>query len=159
MQTHLATARTTWELIEDADLDWQDDERIRFTATNLVDALAPSNVPVLNPLGWKALIDTGGRNVVQGLRRMATDLAAPPRVPSMVEPDAFAVGEDLAVTPGVVVFRTDVFELIRYRPTTETVREVPLLIVPPTINKFYITDLAPGRSIVEHYLAPASRSS
>jgi polyhydroxyalkanoate synthase len=153
MQTHLATARTTWELIEDADLDWQDDERIRFTATNLVDALAPSNVPVINPLGWKALIDTGGKNVVQGLRRMATDLAAPPRVPSMVEPDAFTVGEDLAVTPGAVVFRTEVFELIRYRPTTETVREVPLLVVPPTINKYYIADLAPGRSIVEHYVA------
>lgn len=152
MQTHLAAARTTWELIEDADLDWQDDERIRFTATNLVDALAPSNVPVLNPLGWKALIDTGGRNVVQGLRRMASDLSAPPRVPSMVDPDAFSVGEDLAVTPGAVVFRTDVFELIRYRPTTETVHEVPLLIVPPTINKYYITDLAPGRSIVEHYV-------
>jgi polyhydroxyalkanoate synthase len=153
MQTHLATARTTWELIEDADLDWQDDERIRFTATNLVDALAPSNVPVLNPLAWKATIDTGGKNVVQGLRRMATDLAAPPRVPSMVEPDAFTVGEDLAVTPGVVVFRTDVFELIRYRPTTETVREVPLLMIPPTINKYYIADLARGRSIVEHYLS------
>jgi polyhydroxyalkanoate synthase len=153
MQTHLATARTTWELIEDADLDWQDDERIRFTATNLVDALAPSNVPVLNPLAWKATIDTGGRNVVQGLRRLATDLAAPPRVPSMVEPDAFSVGEDLAVTSGVVVFRTDVFELIRYRPTTDTVREVPLLMIPPTINKFYITDLAPGRSIVENYVA------
>jgi polyhydroxyalkanoate synthase len=153
MQTHLAAARTAWELIEDADLGWQDDERIRFTATNLVDALAPSNVPVLNPLGWKALIDTGGRNVVEGLRRMAADLAAPPRVPSMVEPDAFSVGEDLAVTPGVVVFRTDVLELIRYRPTTETVHEVPLLMVPPTINKFYIADLAPGRSIVEHYVA------
>jgi polyhydroxyalkanoate synthase len=153
MQTHLATARTAWELIEDAHLGWQDDERIRFTATNLVDALAPSNVPVLNPLGWKALIDTGGKNVVQGLRRMAADLAAPPRVPSMVEPDAFTVGEDLAVSPGVVVFRTDVFELIRYRPTTETVREVPLLVIPPTINKYYITDLAPGRSIVEHYVA------
>ncbi|TKJ16560.1 alpha/beta fold hydrolase [Blastococcus sp. CCUG 61487] len=153
MQTHLATARTAWELIDDAGLGWQDDERIRFTATNLVDALAPSNVPVLNPLGWKALIDTGGRNVVQGLRRMAADLATPPRVPSMVEPDAFTVGEDLAVTPGQVVFRTDVFELIRYRPTTETVREVPLLMVPPTINKYYIADLAPGRSIVEHYVA------
>jgi polyhydroxyalkanoate synthase subunit PhaC len=71
----------------------------------------------------------------------------------MVEPDAFTVGEDLAATPGAVVFRTDVFELIRYRPTTETVREVPLLLVPPTINKFYIADLAPGRSIVEHYLS------
>ena len=153
MQAHLATARTAWELIDDADLGWQDDERIRFTATNVVDALAPSNVPVLNPLALKAVIDTGGRNVVEGVRRMARDLATPPRVPSMVEPDAFTVGEDLAVTPGVVVLRTPVFELLRYRPTTETVREVPLLMVPPTINKYYVADLAPGRSIVEHYVA------
>ncbi|WP_104524056.1 PHA/PHB synthase family protein [Blastococcus atacamensis] len=153
MQLHLATARTAWELIEDADLDWQDDERIRFTATNLVDALAPSNVPFLNPLALKATIDTGGRNVVEGVRRLVSDLTAPPRVPSMVEPDAFTVGEDLAVSPGAVVFRTPVFELIQYRPTTEKIRSLPLVMVPPTINKYYITDLAPGRSIVEHYVA------
>src|SRR3954468_2573467 len=109
MQAHLATARTAWELIEDADLDWQDDERIRFTATNLVDALAPSNVPLLNPLALKAVIDTGGRNIVSGTRRMIRDLTTPPRVPSMVEPDAFTVGEDLATSPGFVVYRDDVF--------------------------------------------------
>ncbi|SFF58459.1 PHA/PHB synthase family protein [Blastococcus tunisiensis] len=152
MQTHLAAARAAWELIEDAGLDWQDDERIRFTATNLVDALAPSNVPVVNPLSLKAAIDTGGISALKGVGRMVRDLANPPRVPSMVEPDAFTVGEDLASTPGTVVFRTPVFELIRYTPTTETVREVPLLMVPPTINKYYIADLAPGRSIVEHYV-------
>jgi polyhydroxyalkanoate synthase len=152
MQTHLATARTAWELIEDADLDWQDDERIRFTATNLVDALAPSNIPVVNPLSLKAAIDTGGKSAVQGLGRFVRDLANPPRVPSMVDPDAFTVGEDLAVSPGAVVFRTPVFELIQYTPTTETVRAVPLIMVPPTINKYYVTDLAPGRSIVEHYV-------
>src|SRR4051794_41448959 len=83
---------------------------------------------------------------------MVRDLGSPPRVPSMVEPDAFTVGEDLAVTPGAVWLRTPVFELIQYRPTTATVREVPLLMVPPTINKFYVADLAPGRSIVEHYV-------
>ena len=153
MQAHLATARTAWELIEDADLDWQDDERIRFSATNIVDALAPSNLPVVNPLSLKAAIDTGGGSALKGLGRMVRDLASPPRVPSMVEPDAFTVGEDLAATPGTVVLRTPVFELIRYTPTTETVRAIPLLMVPPTINKFYITDLAPGRSIVEHYVA------
>jgi polyhydroxyalkanoate synthase len=152
MQAHLAAARTAWELIDDADLDWQDDERIRFTATNLVEALAPSNLPVVNPLSLKAVIDTGGASAVEGLRRMVKDLATPPRVPSMVDPDAFTVGEDLAATPGAVVFRTDVLELIQYRPTTETVRAVPLLMVPPTINKYYIADLAPGRSIVEHYV-------
>jgi polyhydroxyalkanoate synthase subunit PhaC len=152
MQAHLASARAAWELIEDADLDWQDDERIRFTATNVVDALAPSNVPVLNPLALKAVIDTGGASAITGMRRLIRDLATPPRVPSMVEDDAFTVGEDLASTPGAVIFRTEVFELIQYRPTTETVRAVPLLMIPPTINKFYIADLAPGRSIVEHYV-------
>ena len=65
-------------------------------------------------------------------------MAAPPRVPKMVEPDALEVGVDLAVTPGSVVPRTPVFELIQYRPATATVRQVPLLIVPPTINKFYV---------------------
>jgi polyhydroxyalkanoate synthase len=84
---------------------------------------------------------------------MVRDLASSPRVPTMVEPDAFTVGETLAATPGAVVFRSPVFELIQYRPATPTVRAVPLLMVPPTINKFYVADLAPGRSMVEHYVA------
>ena len=106
---------------------------------------------MVNPLSLKAAIDTG-RSAVRGLKQFVSDLASPPRVPSMVDPDAFTVGEDLANT-GAVVFRTDVFELIQYTPTTEKVRAVPLVMVPPTINKFYIADLAPGRSIVEHYVA------
>jgi len=152
MQAHIATAQTAATLVGDAELDWQDDERVRFTLTNVVDALAPSNTP-LNPLLWKAIIDTGGRSALTGIRRMVSDLASAPRVPSMVDSDAFTVGEDLAVTPGAVVLRTPVFELIQYRPSTETVREVPLVMVPPTINKYYIADLAPGRSIVEHYVS------
>ena len=152
MQAHIATAQTAATLVGDAELDWQDDERVRFTLTNVVDALAPSNTP-LNPLLWKAIIDTGGRSAVTGIRRMVSDLASAPRVPSMVDSDAFTVGEDLAVTPGAVVLRTPVFELIQYRPSTETVREVPLVMVPPTINKYYIADLAPNRSIVEHYVS------
>lgn len=152
MQAHIATAQTAATLIGDAELDWQDEERVRFTLTNVVDALAPSNTP-LNPLLWKAVIDTGGASAVRGVRRAVRDLVSPPRIPSMVDEDAFTVGEDLAVTPGAVVLRTPVFELIQYRPSTETVREVPLLMVPPTINKYYIADLAPGRSIVEHYVS------
>src|SRR6266568_613643 len=85
-----------------------------------------------------------------GLRHFLADMAVAPRVPSMVEPDAFEVGVDLAVTPGSVVLRTPVFELIQYRPVTAAVRQVPLLIVPPVINKFYVMDLAPGRSMVEY---------
>ena len=150
VQAYLAAARAAECLVEDADLDWADAERARFAIRNLVDALAPSNNPVVNPSARKAAIDTGGGSALRGLRRFIADMAAPPRVPSMVESDAFEVGENLAVTPGAVVLRTPVFELIQYRPATAKVRQVPLLIVPPTINKFYVMDLAPGRSLAEY---------
>ena len=89
-------------------------------------------------------------SALAGLRHFLSDMAVPPRVPTMVEPDAFEVGVDLAVTPGSVVLRTPEFELIQYRPVTPAVRQVPLLIVPPVINKFYVMDLAPSRSMVEY---------
>ena len=150
LQTYLAAGQTAEGAVAGADLDWADAERVGFALTNLVDALAPSNNPVLNPAALKAAIDTGGGSALSGLRHFITDMAAPPRVPSMVQPDAFEVGADLAVTPGAVVLRTPVFELIQYRPATVMVRQVPLLIVPPTINKFYVIDLAPGRSLAEY---------
>ena len=152
MQAYLAAAQTAEGVVAEAGLDEADSERVGFVLTNLVDALAPSNNPLLNPAAAKAAIDTGGGSVLAGLRHFAADMAVPPRVPSMVEPDAFEVGVDLAVTPGAVVLRTPVFELIQYRPVTPAVRQVPLLFVPPVINKFYVMDLAPGRSMVE-YLA------
>ena len=152
LQAYLAAAQTAEGVAGDAGLDWADAERVGFVLRNLVNALAPSNNPVLNPAALKAAIDTGGGSTLAGLRHFIADMAAPPRVPSMVEPDAFEVGVDLAVTPGTVVLRTPVFELIQYRPATATVRQVPLLIVPPTINKFYIIDLAPGRSLAEYLI-------
>jgi len=150
MQAYLAAAQTAEGVVAEAGLDEADSERVGFVLTNLVDALAPSNNPLLNPAAVKAAVDTGGGSVVAGLRHFLADMAVAPRVPSMVEPDAFEVGVDLAVTPGAVVLRTPVFELIQYRPVTPTVRQVPLLIVPPVINKFYVMDLAPGRSMVEY---------
>lgn len=153
MQGYLATSRTALGLVDDAELDWRDGEQLHLSVSNLCDALAPSNNPVLNPLMWKALIDTGGRSAVSGIRRLVSDLANTPRVPSMVDPDAFTVGKDLAISPGAVVFRSPVFDIIQYKPVTEHVRTVPLLMVPPTINKYYIADLAPGRSMVEYLVA------
>ena len=150
VQAYLATGRTAEELVADADLGWRDHERTRFLVSNLVEAAAPSNNPLLSPVAWKAAIDSGGVSVLKGLRNLTTDLASAPRVPTMVEPDAFRVGVDLALTPGDVVLRTEMFELIRYAPQTETVSATPLLIVPPMINKFYAMDLAPGRSLVEY---------
>jgi polyhydroxyalkanoate synthase subunit PhaC len=152
MQAYLAASVTAEGVVADAGLDWADSERVGFALTNLVDALSPSNNPLLNPAAVKAAVDTGGGSVLAGLRHFAADMAAAPRVPSMVEPDAFHVGVDLAVTPGSVILRTPVFELIQYRPATTTVRQVPLVIVPPVINKFYVMDLAPGRSMVEYLL-------
>jgi polyhydroxyalkanoate synthase subunit PhaC len=153
LQAYLAGTATLAELQADAGLDWADAERVSFQLGNLAEALAPSNNPVLSPVFWKAAIDTGGGNVLAGARRLAADLATPPRVPSMVEPDAFEVGVDLAVTPGSVVLRTPVFELIQYAPAVAEVRERPLLVVPPVINKYYITDLAPGRSMIEYLVS------
>jgi polyhydroxyalkanoate synthase len=153
VQAYLACAGTAEMLLADAGLDWRDGERMRFVLTNLIDAAAPSNNPLISPVAWKAIIDSGGLSILRGLRALATDLSAPPRVPAMVAPDAFEVGRDMAATPGAVVARSEVCELIQYQPVTDAVHQVPLLIVPPMINKFYITDLAPGRSMIEYLVS------
>jgi polyhydroxyalkanoate synthase subunit PhaC len=150
MQAYLAAAESAEGLVAEAGLDEADAERVGFVLANLIGALAPANNPLLNPAAIKAAVDTGGGSALTGLRQFLADMAAPPRVPSMVEPDAFEVGKDLAVTPGSVVLSTPVFELIQYRPVTQAVRQVPLLMVPPVINKYYVLDLAPGRSMVEY---------
>jgi polyhydroxyalkanoate synthase len=153
MQAYLAAAESVSGVVADAGLEEADAERVGFVLTNLIDALSPSNNPLLNPAAVKAALDTGGGSALAGLRHFVADMAVPPRVPSMVEPDAFEVGVDLAVTPGSVILRTPVFELIQYRPVTPAVRQVPLLIVPPVINKYYVLDLAAGRSMAEHLVS------
>ncbi|MGH3124551.1 MAG: PHA/PHB synthase family protein, partial [Streptosporangiaceae bacterium] len=153
VQGYLAAGQSAEALLAGAGLGWRDETRLRFLLANLIAAAAPSNNPLLSPAGWKALVDTGGQNAVRGLGALARDLASPPRVPSMVPADAFEVGKDLAVTPGGVVHSCEQFELIQYQPVTGTVFRYPLLIVPPMINKYYITDLAPGRSMAEFLTA------
>jgi polyhydroxyalkanoate synthase len=152
VQAYLAAESTAEALVTDAHLGWRDRERVRFVLENLFDAIAPSNNPLMSPVAWKATIDTGGRNLLNGTRNLVHDSLTAPRVPSMIEPGAFEVGKTLATTPGAVVFRSEVFELIQYLPQSEKVREHPLLMVPPVINKYYVLDLAPGRSLVEYLL-------
>jgi polyhydroxyalkanoate synthase subunit PhaC len=146
VQTHMAVGDAVDGLISDAELDWRGERQARFAAGNLLDALAPSNFPWSNPSVIKETVDQGGANLVRGARRFVRDF---PRLPDTVDTSRFAVGGNLALTPGSVVLRTEVFELIQYAPQTERVRELPLLFVPPTINKYYVLDLAPGRSMVE----------
>jgi polyhydroxyalkanoate synthase len=149
LQTHLAVEGAVDGLISEAELDWARERQARFAAGNVLDALAPSNYPWSNPAVIKETVDQGGLNLVRGARRLAGDF---PNLPTTVDTSKFAVGENLALTKGSVVLRTDVFELLQYAPQTKEVREVPLLFAPPTINKFYVLDLAPGRSMVEWLL-------
>ncbi len=150
LQAYLALGATIDQLITDAKLDWRSERMIRFAAGNVLDALAPTNFPWSNPAVLRETVDTGGANLLRGARRFRKDLSRSPRLPATVDGSRFEVGGNLATSVGSVVLRTDVFELIQYRPQTERVHELPLLFIPPTINKYYILDLAPGRSLVEH---------
>ena len=150
VQAYLATEKAAGQIVAGAGLCWRDEQRVRFLVDNVVEALAPSNLPVVNPASAKAVIDTAGLSLLRGGSSLVRDLASAPRVPQMVDSASFQVGRNIAVTPGAVVLRTEMLELIQYRPQTEQVYEVPVLIAPPTINKYYALDLAPGRSLVEH---------
>ena len=150
VQLYLASGRTLEELVAAADLGTRDAARVQFLVDNVVEAASPSNVPLVNPTSAKTAIDTAGMSLVRGSRRLLTDVASAPRIPEMVDRSGFEVGRNIAATPGTVVLRTVVLELIHYTPQTAKVRETPVLVVPPTINKYYALDLAPGRSLVEH---------
>ena len=149
VQLYIAGARTLDQLIDDADLVARDSARVRFLVENLMEAIAPSNIPLVNPASAKEAIDTGGLSLVRGVKQLAKDVSSTPRLPEMVDASGFSVGSNIAATPGAVVFRSEVLELIQYQPQTDQVYAIPTLIVPPTINKFYAVDLAPERSLVE----------
>jgi polyhydroxyalkanoate synthase len=125
-------------------------ERARFAANVVTSAAAPTNFLATNPAAIKRAFDTGGVSLLRGVRNFVSDVRHNGGMPSMVEPDAFEVGRDLAVTPGAVVARDAVGEVLQYAPTTEAVFERPVLVVPPPIGRFYFLDLRPGRSFVEY---------
>ncbi len=149
-QTHTAITETVDDLIERT----VDDDGVRYrltlSANNYLEAVSPPNFPFLNPAAVKAAIDSGGRSVVRGTGRFVQDMRSPPRLPIRADPADFRLGVDIAPTPGAVIARTKLFELIQYQSTTPTVREQPLLIVPSVVNKYYLTDLSPGRSLAAH---------
>ncbi len=153
LQSYLAAGKTANDLLEDAELSYDDHERAEFLIRNVNDALAPSNNPLVNPATAYAIKTTKGKSIPRGAKAFATDMKSAPRLPAMVEPNSFEVGKDLAITPGSVVYRSPMFELIQYKPTTEKVYKRPLLVVPPVINKYYAFDLAPGRSMAEYLLS------
>jgi len=125
-------------------------ERARFAVDVLTSAWAPTNFFATNPAAVKRAFDTGGLSLLRGTRNLVSDLRHNGGMPSMVERGVFQVGRDLAVTPGAVVARDPVAEVLQYAPATPSVRERPVLVVPPPIGRFYFLDLRPGRSFVEY---------
>jgi polyhydroxyalkanoate synthase len=148
-QSYLAWARYCHDLVDAAGLDGPTADKAHFAIGLLVDALAPTNALATNPAALRRAVETSGTSVIAGLRNFFHDLAANGGRPSQVDRSKFHLGENLAATPGKVVFRNDLMELIQYEPQTKSTFEVPLLLSPPWINKYYIMDLAPGRSFVE----------
>ena len=136
--------------LETTDVDWPTVERARFATSILVSALAPTNAVWSNPAALKRAFDTGGLSLGRGFRNWLDDLRHNGGMPSQADRTAFVVGRDLAVSPGSVISRNELGELIQYRPSTPTVRSRPLLVVPPPIGRFYFLDLRPGRSFVEY---------
>ena len=124
--------------------------KARFLLDLWLDAAAPTNVPWLNPTVVKEVVDTGGFNLARGFSNFVRDVARNGGLPSQVDRKALALGRDLAATPGRVVLRNDLIELIAYEPQTESVFAQPIVYSPPWINKYYVLDLAPGRSFIEH---------
>ncbi|SAK85777.1 Poly-beta-hydroxybutyrate polymerase [Caballeronia pedi] len=136
--------------VERSALDGKSKERAQFVTSLVTDALAPTNTLAGNPAALRKLVESGGASVVAGMRNMLTDTLCNKGMPSQVDKRAFEVGGNLAATPGAVVFRNEVLELIQYAPVTPNVYACPQLIVPPQVNKYYIFDLAANKSIVEY---------
>lgn len=149
LQSYLLWGRLVNQLVDAADLDELQREKAMFSAEMMVDALAPTNFLPTNPAATKRAIETGGASLVRGAKAFMDDVATHDGLPRQVQDGHFTVGEDLACTPGKVVFRNALMELIQYSPQTEQVHETPILISPPWINKYYIVDLSPGRSFVQ----------
>jgi polyhydroxyalkanoate synthase len=148
-QGYLRWAQMMDELVDAAALEGPAAERARFATKAVVDACAPTNFFWGNPEAQRRAVETQGQSVIDGLKNFIDDLEHNGGRPRQVDSSPFHLGENLAATPGRVVYRNALMELIQYAPQTDTVHAVPLLVCPPWINKYYILDLAPGRSFIE----------
>src|SRR3954451_19946966 len=129
-------------------MDEAERQRVNFHLTQFVDAMSPTLMLMSNPAALHKAIETGGASVAAGARNLMADLNAG-RL-TMVDAEAFAPGRNLALTPGKVVYRNRLIELIQYAPSTDQVHKTPLLILPPWINKFYILDMQPKNSMIRY---------
>lgn len=147
-QTYLLLAERILEAVDDVEgLSEREREQLRFATRSVIDAMSPANFPLTNPVVLERTIETSGANLVLGMERLARDLEKGQL--THTDESQFRLGENIACTPGKVVYRTELFELIQYTPATERVLATPLVIFPPWINRFYILDLNPKKSFVK----------
>ncbi len=148
-QIYLITSQWLVEMTDGLEgIDPELQKRARFWTQQAVDAASPSNFAATNPEVLQEIVRTGGTNLLQGYQNLVSDLQKG-RI-SMVPDGAFAVGKDLAITPGKVIYRNPLIELIQYEPATKKVREIPILVIPPWINKYYVMDMRPENSIFKY---------
>jgi polyhydroxyalkanoate synthase subunit PhaC len=149
LQQHLLREQLYRDLLGIAELEGPTAQKARLASQLMVDALAPTNFFLTNPAALRRAFETGGLSVLRGLRTWLDDLRLREGWPRLVDSSRFELGKTLAATPGKVVYRNALFELLQYAPQTPDVHAIPLLCSPPSINKYYIMDLAPGRSFIE----------
>lgn len=151
-QAYLAGSKWAVDMVEATPLDHHEKRKAKFYVEQILNAFAPSNFPLSNPEVLKATLASNGENFLRGMDRLEADFKSGDgrlRI-KQTDTDAFEVGRNIALSPGKVIFRNDIFELIHYAPSTEHVFEIPLLITPPWINRFYILDLNPQKSFVKY---------
>jgi len=157
MQSYLAWRSAMHDLVDGNDAsqdgDWKNPAQRRFAVTLLTEALAPTNLLPGNPAALKRALETGGRSLINGIQNFIEDWRDNGGMPSQVDKRPFRVGSNIAVTPGAVVHRMELCEILQYTPAGDQVFERPLLLVPPQINKYYVMDLAPKRSLTEYAVA------
>ncbi|WP_019204319.1 alpha/beta hydrolase [Tsukamurella sp. 1534] len=156
-KAYLSLCDSATKVIDELDVDWRSRERIRQSTDNLLAAASPTNNPLLNPVVWKQTLDTGGANLVKGAKNFVDDMSTPSKLPASVDRDGFVLGETIATTEGKVVRREQLYELIEYVPLKEEVDAVPSLIIASPVNKFYLIDLDPRRSVVAAELRAGRR--
>lgn len=150
LQAYLALDETLEEWVDDVDFDDIDRLRARFIMRVLSESIAPTNTLLGNPAALRHVADTRGKSIVQGLGHLFDDIRNNGGMPAQVDKSQFKVGKNLALSPGAVVFKNDIMELIQYQSAATKVYKRPLLLVPPQINKFYGMDLAPEKSLVKY---------
>ena len=151
-QTYLATAGLMQGLVADTDgIDAKTAKKLEFYTKQYIDAIAPTNFALTNPQVLHATVESGGRNLLDGLKNFLADIDPKDGKlkTRMVDTSAFELGKNVAISPGKIVFQNELMQLIQYAPSTAQVYRRPLLIIPPWINKFYILDLQPRNSFIK----------